>query len=145
MDDRVCRPEPSPWEGLWSLDPGCLFLNHGSFGACPRPILEEQRLLRDAMERQPVDFLDRELDERLAVAREALAAVPFPAAPAAAPAARRDARELRSWVRERGIESWFTAWPCPGGKLVRVSAQIYNTESQFHALARALEDALHAP
>ena len=50
-----------------------MFLNHGSFGACARPVFDEyQRLQRD-MEHQPVTWLQREADDRLAVARTALA------------------------------------------------------------------------
>lgn len=45
----------------WLLDPEIHFVNHGSFGACPRGVLEHQRLLRDQLERQPVAFMQREL------------------------------------------------------------------------------------
>ncbi len=50
-------------QALWCLDPDVTFLNHGSFGACPRPILDFQRGLRDRMEAEPVRFLFRELEE----------------------------------------------------------------------------------
>jgi isopenicillin-N epimerase len=57
----------------WSLDPGITFLNHGSFGATPRPVLDEQRRWQDRMEREPVLFLHREIEEHLDQARHVLA------------------------------------------------------------------------
>jgi isopenicillin-N epimerase len=63
---------PSTWADLWPLRRDLLYLNHGSFGACPTAILEHQRELRDAMEREPTHFHARELPKRLAAARDAL-------------------------------------------------------------------------
>jgi isopenicillin-N epimerase len=58
---------------LWPLDPDVVFLNHGSFGACPREVLRRQQTLRDRMEAGPVRFLSRELDDLLDGARGSLA------------------------------------------------------------------------
>lgn len=57
---------------MWALDPAVVFLNHGSFGACPVPVLERQQRLREELEREPVRFLSRELERRLDEARAAL-------------------------------------------------------------------------
>ena len=58
------------------LDPDVVFLNHGSFGACPKPVFEDYQRWQLKLERQPVAFLDsrRELANNLRVARVALAA-----------------------------------------------------------------------
>jgi isopenicillin-N epimerase len=64
---------PSEHARWWTLDPAVTFLNHGSFGATPTPVLEAQSRLRAAMEREPLRFLWRELEERLDRARGALA------------------------------------------------------------------------
>jgi isopenicillin-N epimerase len=65
---------PSELAAHWALDPEVTFLNHGSFGACPREILEDQRRWRDRLEAEPVQFLARELPGLLADARAALSA-----------------------------------------------------------------------
>lgn len=41
------------------------FLNHGSFGATPRALMQKQRNLQDLMERQPVHFMERLLPDLL--------------------------------------------------------------------------------
>ncbi len=57
----------------WALDPAVTFLNHGSFGACPRVVLERQRELRLEMEREPVDFLVRKMPALVDESRNSLA------------------------------------------------------------------------
>jgi isopenicillin-N epimerase len=66
-------PRPSLAD-RWALDPGIVFLNHGSFGACPRAVLAAQQALRAELEANPVAFLGRQLDDRLAAARVAIGA-----------------------------------------------------------------------
>lgn len=46
----------------WQIDPSCIYLNHGTVGATPRRVLRKQQLLRDEMERQPSQFMLRELN-----------------------------------------------------------------------------------
>ena len=57
----------------WSLDRDIAFLNHGSFGACPKVVLDFQSRLRERLERQPVQFFVRDLESMLDSARDSLA------------------------------------------------------------------------
>lgn len=57
----------------WALDPSVTFLNHGSYGACPSVVLEEQARLRTELEREPVRFFQSRLEPLLDAARDALA------------------------------------------------------------------------
>lgn len=67
-------PEPDGgWASLWALDPQVQFLNHGSFGACPRHVLDYQAQLRERLERQPVEFLGRQLPQLLDETRQSVA------------------------------------------------------------------------
>jgi isopenicillin-N epimerase len=63
----------SALKALFLLDPDIVFLNHGSFGACPIPVFETYQALQHELERQPVAFLGRQAAARLACAREKLA------------------------------------------------------------------------
>ncbi len=63
----------SALKALFLLDPDIVFLNHGSFGACPLPVFETYQALQHELERQPVAFLGRQAAARLAHAREKLA------------------------------------------------------------------------
>ena len=57
---------------LFLLDPDVIFLNHGSFGACPRPVFEEYQRWQRELERQPVEFLGRRFNDLMRDARSAL-------------------------------------------------------------------------
>jgi isopenicillin-N epimerase len=48
------------------------FLNHGSFGACPRPVFETYQRFQLELESEPVDFLGRRLTELMREPRVAL-------------------------------------------------------------------------
>jgi isopenicillin-N epimerase len=65
-------PEPlgSDLRSLWDLDPAVVFLNHGSFGATPRAVLETQTAWRRRLESNPVEFLDRQLGGLLDEAKQ---------------------------------------------------------------------------
>jgi isopenicillin-N epimerase len=67
-------PDPLPGARLlFSLDAAVSHLNHGSFGAVPIGVQRAQQRLRDEMEANPLRFMARGLDERVAHARRHLA------------------------------------------------------------------------
>ncbi len=66
--------EAGALRALFLLDPGLVFLNHGSFGACPRPVFEQYQHWQRELERNPVAFLGRRSGELLRAARQRLAA-----------------------------------------------------------------------
>lgn len=63
----------APIAAEFLLDPGIAFLNHGSFGACPRPVFATYQRWQRELERQPVEFLGRRLHDLLDAARTRLA------------------------------------------------------------------------
>ena len=67
--------DPIPgMDEAFTLDPGVVFLNHGSFGACPAPVLAAQSEVRRRMELEPVQFFAQSLQPLLDAARSDLAA-----------------------------------------------------------------------
>jgi isopenicillin-N epimerase len=52
-----------------------------------------------------------------------------------------DREALGDWVRGRGVESWFHPSPSDGAMLVRLSAQLYNTQEDYVRLAGLLAEA----
>lgn len=75
---RGRTPAAAAMRELFDLDPDLVFLNHGSFGACPRPVREARRAWQDEMERNPVEFLGRRSAALLRQTREQRAAIALP-------------------------------------------------------------------
>lgn len=67
-------PSPDALRAEFLLDPTVVFLNHGSFGACPRPVFEAYQAWQRELELQPVEFLGRRFAGLMRDARAALAA-----------------------------------------------------------------------
>ena len=59
---------------LWTLRPEVTFLNHGSFGGCPKPVLQSQSKYRDELESEPVSFFLERYPLYLDETRKALGA-----------------------------------------------------------------------
>jgi isopenicillin-N epimerase len=57
---------------LFLLRPGVVFLNHGSFGACPRAVFEAYQGWQLELERNPVEFTQRRASALLHEARDSL-------------------------------------------------------------------------
>tara|TARA_B100000900_G_scaffold379596_1_gene364617 strand:+ start:3878 stop:5077 length:1200 start_codon:yes stop_codon:yes gene_type:complete len=67
------QPARSALSRLWRLQKDRVFLNHGSFGATPTEIREEQRTWQDLMENEPVRFFEDLMPGILQTTREKLA------------------------------------------------------------------------
>ena len=67
------RPQRSALAHHWTLDPTCVFLNHGSFGASPKFIIDEQRKWQDILENEPVRFFEETLHDVMLDTRKSLA------------------------------------------------------------------------
>ncbi|MCB9787013.1 MAG: aminotransferase class V-fold PLP-dependent enzyme [Deltaproteobacteria bacterium] len=73
MSDARGFDEGATMRRHWGLDEDVVFLNHGSFGACPLPVLAEQRAWRERLEAEPVRFFVREYEDALDHAKAELA------------------------------------------------------------------------
>jgi isopenicillin-N epimerase len=70
---EFCLEKPAADPGLWLLDPEIIYLSHGAFGACPRHVMATQNEWHERLEREPMEFLVRELEMHVDAARQALA------------------------------------------------------------------------
>lgn len=62
---KACRP-------LFLLEDGAIYLNHASYGATPKSVMQAQRRWQETLEREPSRFMDREFRPALRVAAERL-------------------------------------------------------------------------
>ncbi|MDQ3540567.1 MAG: hypothetical protein M3440_07750 [Chloroflexota bacterium] len=63
---------PEELRSRFALDDDIVFLNHGSFGACPRPVWDVYMAWQRQLERQPVEYISRRSDPLLQSARSHL-------------------------------------------------------------------------
>src|SRR5262245_58858450 len=61
------------WADQWWLRPGTIYLNHGSFGPPPEPVLRARREWQRRLVEQPMDFFVRQLTPAWFAARDKLA------------------------------------------------------------------------
>jgi isopenicillin-N epimerase len=66
--------EGNGMQDAWSIADDVTYLNHGSFGPSPRVVEQARQEWTDQLERQPMNFFLRQMEEALTEARETLAA-----------------------------------------------------------------------
>ena len=123
----------------WALDPQITFLNHGSFGACPRAVLAHQQALRERLEAEPARFFNREAPALMAQARTALAR--FVGAPEAGLAFVPNASS--------GINAILRSLPIEAGSELLVTDHEYNASRNVLDFVAAAQSArvipIHVP
>jgi len=73
--EPIALPKPAPIFDQFVIDPSVVFLNHGSFGACPKAVLDAQSAHRLAAERELVRFYLHDAWGKIDRSRSALASV----------------------------------------------------------------------
>jgi len=61
------------WQDQWTLRADTVYLNHGSFGPPPRPVIEARRRWQTRLYEQPMDFFVRQMTPAWLAARDSLA------------------------------------------------------------------------
>jgi isopenicillin-N epimerase len=135
--DWTGTADPTPW---LAVPAAISFVGALLPGGWPEVMATNRTLALDARE-----TLTREIGARAAAPESmtgSMASIPLPVPAAGSPADRLSHEGLSSWFRERGVETWLYPWPCAGGMLVRVSAQLYNSREEYGNLAALLREAL---
>ena len=63
---------PDELRSKFLLDPEITFLNHGSYGACPKPVFESYQEYQRELEMRPVKFMQEDVYRLLEISRESL-------------------------------------------------------------------------
>ena len=66
------KNDPENLKTLFQLDPDITFLNHGSYGACPRPVFEDYQKWQVMIEQHPVKFMQDDIYQYLDESRSSL-------------------------------------------------------------------------
>ena len=66
------KPKKNSISAHWGLDDQTIFLNHGSYGATPNIVLEEQRRWQQLLEKDPVKFYEDIAPNALIQSRKAI-------------------------------------------------------------------------
>lgn len=70
--DLELERELEPLRAEWAVRAGVTFLNHGSFGLCPRPVLEASTAWSRRLAAEPCEFLQRQSSTEIARVRDVL-------------------------------------------------------------------------
>jgi isopenicillin-N epimerase len=65
-------PTSEELKSLFLLNPEVAFFNHGSFGACPKPVFDDYQHWQRELEWQPIEFLGRRREQLINEARSKL-------------------------------------------------------------------------
>tara|TARA_B110000003_G_scaffold210581_1_gene209540 strand:- start:27 stop:1223 length:1197 start_codon:yes stop_codon:yes gene_type:complete len=72
---KMIRPKKSEISKYWKLDEKTIFLNHGSYGATPTIVLDEQKRWQLLLEKDPVKFFEDIAPKALIESRKAIASL----------------------------------------------------------------------
>jgi isopenicillin-N epimerase len=72
MTETHSRGPTYNWRDQWILRPGVTYLNHGSFGPSPRPVIAARQEWIERLESEPMDFFVRTMERHLEHARQRL-------------------------------------------------------------------------
>jgi isopenicillin-N epimerase len=75
MPENPSRASTNNWRDQWILRPGVTYLNHGSFGPSPKPVIAARQDWIERLESEPMDFFVRQMEGHLEHARERLGQV----------------------------------------------------------------------